>query len=55
MHEYYESCPLCGAEMHRLISGYEASEHFEHCAPWSEKGAAGCNFWPRFHRSRDCI
>ena len=46
MHEYYEcdSCPLCSAEIYRLISGYYASEHFEHCASGSEKGAAGCNF-----------
>ena len=39
MHEYYEceSCPLCGAEIYRLISGYDASEHFQHCESGSEK------------------
>ena len=57
MHEYHEceSCPLSGAEIYQLISGYDASEHFEHCASGSEKGEAGCNFWSRLHRSRDCI
>ena len=34
MLEYYEceSCRLCSTDIYRLVSGYGATEHVQHCA-----------------------